>query len=149
VKPTISQFLQSGAQTMLTQIAPHLGATPTLASHVSTLAMIALFAAQEADRAADTLLRENAAMRALFADAAGRALPKPLREDLARAAQGSDASARLAALEAGNAALKQTLITLHTAVEAIDAPWAREVDRAIWSLLREGARARALSLPGG
>jgi hypothetical protein len=134
---------------MLTQIAPQLGATPTLASHVSTLAMIALFAAQEADRAADTLLRENAAMRALFADAAGRALPKALREDLARAAQGSDASARLAALEAGNAALKQTLITLHAAVEAIDAPWAREVDRAIWSLLREGARARALTLPGG
>jgi len=149
MKPTIAQFLLIGAQASLTRIAPQLGAQPTLASHVSTLAMMSMFAAQELDRAADTLARENGALRALFVAAAERALPTDLKARLLAAGRGADASLRISALEAANAELMAVLIELHAFVERDGAAWARELDKAIWILLRDGARARALSLPGG
>jgi len=149
MKPTVAQFLLIGAQASLTRIAPQLGAQPTLASHVSTLAMLSMFAAQEFDRAADTLARENGAMRALFAVAAERAVPATLKTRLAAAARGADASLRISALEAANAELAALLIELHALVEREKADWARDLNQAIWTLLRDGARARALSLPGG
>jgi hypothetical protein len=149
MKPDLAHTLRNAATLLMTRIAPALASSPHLSANASTTAMLILFAAQEADRAADVLAKENAALRRLFSDAADRDLPEDLGAALNEAALRLDETLRVSALEAANAGFKTLLIALHAAVEEIDADWARDLDRRIWAVLRDGARARALALPGG
>ena len=104
--------------------------------------MLAVLAAQEAERGTAARLWENGAMRALFADAAG-AWDGPLGGALARAAAARDEDMSLSALTAANADLRRSLIALHEAVEAAgDAA----LDRRILALYVEMAAARHLDL---
>lgn len=112
------------------------------AGRAGILSMLAMLAAQEAERGIAATLWENAALRALFADAAG-AWDGPLGGALARAAAARDEDMSLSALTAANADLRRSLIALHEAVEAAsDAA----LDRRILALYVEMAAARHLDL---
>jgi hypothetical protein len=100
-----------------------------------------------AEKAADILASENAAMRAVFALAAEAPLNEALRAQLEAAAGTTDSNLRITVLEAGNAALTSLLITLHAEVEPRSELWAQELDRAIWAILVKGTADRMLELP--
>ena len=146
MKPTMDHVLISMATTLGLRIIPTMPETSYALGDAKMVAGLAVLLAQEVDRAADVLARENAALRALFARTA--ALPVgALVPTLARAGTSSDANLRVSVLEQGNAALKAILIDLHIAAEESDADWADDLDREIWAVLKQGAKDRELVLP--
>lgn len=110
-----------------------------LQGRVAVTGMIALLAAQEAERGIEARAWENGAIRALLAASA------PVYGDrFAEAASGVDKDLSLAAMDRANAALRRELIALHIAVEqARDAA----LDTDIRKLYVKMADARRLDLP--
>ncbi|HUD52215.1 hypothetical protein [Parvibaculum sp.] len=156
MKPEVDTALGGFFVTLMTEIAPQLGGEYSTGS-VGLIGMSIAMAAQEYDRAADIRVRENEAMRALFAEAArlveDEARDISLVEDkafakrLLDAAATKDTSFKVSALNASNDALKSLLIELHAAVETSKASWASALDRKIWDLLVEAAEGRKLVFP--
>jgi hypothetical protein len=148
MKPSMAQMLMGVASTLTRDIAPHLENTPAAIGQVGTIGLILACIAQEADRAAETALREQDALRALFADAAESQLPEDLRQRL-RGAALDDArpSLKIADLEPQNAALAELLGELLRTVEELNFDWAEKLETRIWRLLKAGADRRALYLP--
>ncbi|HVY02596.1 MAG TPA: hypothetical protein VG983_02980 [Caulobacterales bacterium] len=142
MKPTIAQYLAGASATLMREIAPQVDSYGR--GHLGAIGAILSFAAREADRAADTLAREQDALRALFADAAEAPFAADLRARLREAAQAPRASLRVSDLERENAALKTLLIELHEAVEA--RPDGAELEARIWKILNDGADARIVGL---
>ena len=146
MKPTMDHVLISMATTLGLRVVPAMPETSYALGDAKMVAGLAVLLAQEVDRAADVLARENAALRALFLRAA--ALPVgALARTLASAGASSEANLRVSVLEQGNAALKTLLIDLHIAAEESDADWADDLDREIWAVLKQGAKDRELVLP--
>jgi hypothetical protein len=141
MKPGIAQIALGAANTLAAGVAPHL-ASPYAVGHAGTVAMLLIFMAQEAERAAETLAGENAALRALFAEAAPKL--EWLRERLADASAGREESLHVSILEAENARLRTLLIELHAAAEAADL---HDVEAQIWRVLKKSADDRSLVLP--
>jgi hypothetical protein len=110
---------------------------------VTLMAVLLLMTGQEFDRAADIRAKENAAMRALFAEAENTATGS-LREDLRAGAASIDGNLLIATLDQGNAALKKTLIALQTHAEEAGL---RPLQTRILLLLQEFATARQIFLP--
>lgn len=146
MKPTMDHLLISMATTIGTKIIPEMPETSYALGDAKMVAALAVLLAQEVDRAADVLVRENAAIRALFARAAEMPVG-PLRAQLAQAAVTTDANLRVSLLEANNAALRTLLIDLHALAEAREANWAVRLDYRIWTILKQGAQDRMLVLP--
>lgn len=146
MKPGIDHHLMAMAGTLGMKIIPAIPDGHYAQGDARMTAVLAVVMAQEAERAADTLIRENAAMRALFGRAQAH-IRGDLAPQIARSAASEDADFRLSTLERGNAALKAVLITLHAEVELIDSDWARTLDREIWALLHRGATDRMLFIP--
>ncbi len=142
MKPGIDQMLLSAVTTLATRIRPELSDESYAAGDAGMVAANLILVMQMAESTADTLFRENAAMRAMFARVSGK-VGDPLREPLATAAQTEDANLRISTLEAGHAALSALLIDLHTWAEAHDPALNAE----IWSLLSQGAADRMLEMP--
>jgi len=116
------------------------------------LGMLLAMAAEQADGAVAMLVDENAAVRALFAEAADRIDDAVLAERLRLAAAERDASLRLSVLAAANRGLRTLLIALHAHVERQLADGqndeARALDARIWAELVAGnARRRLASAP--
>jgi len=146
MKPEVNEILPGLLGTVITDIAPHLPEGYPQGS-MSVIALLMLFSAQEFDRAAEVRSHENQAMRALFSDAA-REIPDPdLKRRLQKAANESDESLKVSALNASNCLLKDLMIELHTATELSDSDWARNTDELIWAMLAEFTAARKLDLP--
>ncbi len=110
-----------------------------LAGKVGVVALLSLLAAQEAERGLSARVWENAAIRALLADAAGT-----YGEVFAQAGAGTDTDFTLAALDRANATLRRSLITLH---EAVEGAGDRPRDHAILRLYAKMAEARRLDMP--
>lgn len=146
MKPEVDLVLQGYAGTLLMDVAPHLGAEYSI-GNVSVMALSLFMASEEYDRAADIRVRENAGMRALFAEAAGLVEDAGLAGRLREAAATSDTSLRIGALNASNDALKTLLIELQSAVEASKAAWAAAFEKRIWQFLIESAEERKVSIP--
>ncbi|HVY03294.1 MAG TPA: hypothetical protein VG983_06520 [Caulobacterales bacterium] len=142
MKPTIAQYLAGAGATLMREIAPQADAYGR--GQIGAIGAILSFAAREADRAVDTLAREQDALRALFADAAEVPLADDLRARLREAAGGARASLRVSDLERENAALKALLIELHEAVE--QRADGADLEARIWAVLNEGADARVVGL---
>ena len=105
--------------------------------------VLLLMVAQEFDRAADIRVKENRAMRTLFADAAESA-DATLAARLRAAADGRDADLSVAVLDRVNGELKKVLIDLHAYAEkAGDIA----LERRILRFLSEAAAARQVFLP--
>jgi len=104
---------------------------------VAIAAMLDALAAQECATGSAARVWENAAIRAVLADAAARY--HTAAEDL------GDGDYSLAALDSANAELRRRLIRLH---EAVEAAHDTTLDRRILALYREMAAHRMLHLPG-
>ena len=109
-----------------------------MAGKVGVVALLSLLAAQEAERGVAARVWENAAIRALLAQAAS-AYGEPL---VATPAEDKDLT--LAALDASNAVLRRSLIALHEAVEIAGDGL---LDHAILRLYGQMAHARRLDMP--
>jgi hypothetical protein len=105
--------------------------------------VLLLMVGQEFNRAADIRAKENAAMRALFADAA-TAAGAELGGRLKAAAAERDADINVATLDRSNAALKGLLIELHAHAERAGA---QALEMRILKLLNEAATTRQVFLP--
>ena len=114
-----------------------------LAGRAGMLSMLAMLAAQEAERAPAATIAENAAIRALFAEAL--AYDATLDGALAAAAAERDENLATPALDATNARLRRLVIALHERVEEAGDV---EIDRRIVDLYGAMARGRRLLLPG-
>lgn len=146
MRPSIPQLLVGAAGTLRNVLGSVRGESYAMAS-MGTLGMLLVLMSQEADRAAETLVSEQDAIRALFADAATHALPEPLRTNIADAANGQRTSIRVDVLERETAELKTLLIELHAWLETSAFDWAEALEARIWEILKLGAEARALYLP--
>jgi len=110
-----------------------------MAGKVGVVALLSLLAAQEAERGVAARVWENAAIRAVLAEAAathGAAF--------AEAGEGTDTDFALSALDRANAALRRSLIALH---EAVEAAGDTVRDHAILRLYAKMADARRLDMP--
>lgn len=128
------------AQTIAPQVQP-----PYLAGAIGMSGMLLGMASQEWDRAADRLVRENRAVRALFRQAERVSLDAGLAQELRALAGGDDDDLRVSALESANTALRAALIRLQAAVETgLDAA-SRALNDAIWAELSASTRRRAFA----
>lgn len=96
-------------------------------------------AAEAWDGAAQRLVEENEALRALLSEAGDRAGRN------AWLAQAVDDDLKISTLSAANARLRAALIELHAAVEGDDAPDARALESRIWEELRLSTERRQMS----
>lgn len=91
------------------------------------------------DGAAQRLVEENRALRALLGWAGDRAGRN------AWLAEGDDDDLRISALSAGNARLRAALIDLHAEVELDPSPEARALEAQVWEELRRSTERRQMS----
>ena len=140
MKPDLSRALQGVGITLVSKLVPQLQ-TPFAQQETGLAAQLVFWAAEEAERGADRLVKENHAVRALLADGIGfageaagavqSAIATPLAPDY-----------RLSSLQAENDALRRGLVALHAAVEANLAPEAAALNERIWAELVESTRRR-------
>lgn len=147
MKPGIDQHLIALTGVLATKIAPALPEGHYATGDAGMVAAMLVMLAQEVDRRADTLWRENKVMRLLFADASQLILPAALDSQVQDAARTQDESLRISALEANHAALSETLIALHAVVEADKSDAACAINARIWDLLEQAAHDRMLVMP--
>jgi hypothetical protein len=143
--PSVAAVLNGIARTLLMDLLPH----TTHAYGAQTLqldAALAMMCAQEFDRAAARLAEENAALLALFADAAPVVADPSLRDALRAAATATAPSLLVSALHERNRALRELLIRLHAHVETLDGDAAAGLDARIWAELVESTRRRQLDM---
>ena len=145
MKPEASHALERVMQSLLGDLMPNVQPSYRQAS-VLVHAMMVGAIREELDRAAARRVEENAALRALFAEAAPAVADLGLRDRLAAAARGTEQSLRLPALEEGNRALRSLLIELHAHVEGLEDGEARRIEAAIWRELAASTERRKLSL---
>ena len=147
MKPGIDQLLTTVATTLAARIIPELKPDSYAVGDARMAATLTMLLAQETDRAADRLMRENKDMRVLFLAASRLSLFPSLSARIARDAHLEESDFRISTLSAVHDRLSETLIALHATIETIDEDWARTLDRDIWSLLLRGAESRLLVMP--
>jgi hypothetical protein len=145
VKPDVPVALQKISLSLLLEVGPAV-AVDYLQRGAGISAMMLQMAAEEFDRAASRRVEENAALRALFRDAAPAVADPALARRLGEAAEGADADLRVSALERANQALRGILVELHAHLETLDSPEARRLEAALWAELRRSTERRALPL---
>src|SRR5438105_3779149 len=135
--PTVAELLLGCATALAAKLSAEDGGI-FLAARMRAVAMLNNLAAQEALVGAKVRTWENAALRAVLAEAASKYGPA-----FAAAREIGDGDLSLTALDSANAELRRHLIRLHEAVEAAaDYP----LDRKILALYREIAQRRELEL---
>lgn len=145
MKPTVDAVLPLLAQSLMLEWAPRL--PDDYAQKSAGLAALLLqYAAESFEVAAAERAEENAAMRAIFAEAAPAVDDAELRARLERSAEAGEPSLRVSALQAANEALRALLVELHAHVEAHEGEGARRVEAAIWRELGRSTERRKRSL---
>jgi hypothetical protein len=114
--PTVRDVLQGCVVALSRPVPPEAG-PDYAASRVGIVSMLTMMAAQEAEQCAGAAIKENADIRAVFADAAS-AYDAALAGRLSAAAREVDMDLGVPALDAANARLRGLLIELHEKVEA-------------------------------
>lgn len=145
MRPDAGDLLMGSFGTLLMDIVPNLNATYATGS--ATLVGLLMYCASlEYERGAQVRSTENGTFRHIFRDAAPY-LDGDLAARVAEAAEGTDESLAISALNAANDYLRRVLIDLHAHVEEVEAAWARETERAILEALDASAKMRAIALP--
>jgi hypothetical protein len=140
--PSLPDILAGQAAALATPLPPE-ASGDYAAARLGILGMLAVLAAQEAERGIAARLWENGAMRMLFSTAA-QAYDGELDGRLGAAAAGAEDDFSWTALDGANADLRRLLIALHEAVEERrDAA----LDLEILRLYRRMAHERRLELP--
>lgn len=131
------------AGTLGAQLMPEL--TPFGQQTAGLSATLAVFLAQEFDRAASRLVDENIVVSAILADAATLPIDNALSERIAAALdQPPTTDYHISALQTRNDELRKLLVELHTAVESLPGDDASGLNERIWDELRESTRRRHL-----
>jgi hypothetical protein len=138
VKPDIPAVLAELAGLVARNAVPDVDPAERAGALGLSAALLGL-AAEAWDGAAQRLVEENRALRALLASAGDRASRD------AWLAEGGDDDLRISALSAMNARLRAALIDLHAAVERDPSPEARELEAEIWEELRRSTERRLMS----
>jgi hypothetical protein len=145
VKPDVPKVLEILAGTFLFEVAPNVSPAYRKSS-VGVSALLLGMVREEWDRAAARRVEENAALRALFREAAPVVSDTDLRRRIEEAAAGRDASLLVSELERANDSLRALSIELHAFVEAQPGPDARRIDDLIWRELVASTERRKLGL---
>lgn len=138
MKPDIPAVLAELAGLVARNAAPDLDPAER-AGALSLSAALLGMAAEAWDGAAQRLVEENRALRALLSDAGDR------KGRDAALAGAEDEDLRISVLSAANARLRAGLIALQAAVEAEDSPEARALESRIWQELRLSTERRRMS----
>jgi hypothetical protein len=138
VKPDIPAVLAELAGLVARNAVPDLDPAERAGALTLSAALLGM-AAEAWDGAAQRLVEENRALRALLADAGDRTGANAALVGT----EGSDLT--ISALSAANARLRAGLIALHAAVEAEDSPEARALESRIWQELRLSTERRHMS----
>ena len=128
MKPDVPAVLAELAGLVARNAAPDVPPADRAGALGLSAALLSL-AAQAWDGAAQNLVTENRAIRAILAQGAAFA------PDAAALSGGMDDDLRISALGAENARLRAGLIALQVAVEGRNAPEAQALDAAIWAEL--------------
>jgi hypothetical protein len=147
MRPSLAQILMGAADTLGRDIAPLAADAPFAQGQLGAIGLILACIAQEADRAVETAILEQEALRALFADAARAPLPETLRARIAAAAREERRSLRLSDLEAQRETLTALLAELLEHVEQQHFDWAEDLEKRIWRALKAGTERRTPYLP--
>ena len=142
MKPEVDQILGLSAQQLMGVLGPQLPVGYAQGS-ASILGVMMMLSAQEYDRAADIRASENADMRTLFREAAGKVSDADLKSSLLSAAGSRDASLKISMLNAANAELRHLLIRLQAHAEE---KGEQALQRRIWGVLKASADRRLLRL---
>jgi hypothetical protein len=145
VKPGVDKVLEVLAGSLMIEVAPHVSPAYRQSS-VGVSAILLTMIREEWDRAAARRAEENAALRALFRDAAPVVADTELRHRLSDASASSDPSLRISELERANDALRALLIDLHAHVETLGSADAKRIDDAIWKELSASTERRKFAL---
>ena len=138
MKPDIPAVLAELAGLVARNAAPDLDPAERAGALGLSAALLGM-AAEAWDGAAQRLVEENRALRALLSDAGDRA-------GLDAALAGAEVDdLRISVLSAANARLRAGLIALQAAVEAEDSPEARALESRIWQELRLSTERRRMS----
>lgn len=146
MKPEIDFVLREGGNTLLNQIVPLIDDTHFQGSAYLISVMLE-FAAQEYERGAEVRMRDNEAMRALFAEAAGKINDAELVDKLIAAVGTRELSLRISELDRVNDLLKDVFIQLHALIEDTPGEWARDFEERLLSHLVDRANWRELKFP--
>ena len=138
MKPDIPAVLAELAGLVARNAAPDLDPAERAGALGLSAALLGM-AAEAWDGAAQRLVEENRALRALLSDAGDRAGAD------ASLAGAEDDDLRISALSAANARLRAALIALQAGVEAEDSPEARALESRIWEELRLSTERRHMS----
>ncbi|MEI7571793.1 MAG: hypothetical protein WCJ52_01580 [Phenylobacterium sp.] len=138
MKPDIPAVLAELAGLVARNAAPDLDPAER-AGALSLSAALLGMAAEAWDGAAQRLVEENRALRALLADAGDYTGPD------AALAGAEDSDLTISVLSAANARLRAGLIALQADVEAEDSPEARALESRIWQELRLSTDRRRMS----
>ena len=138
MKPDIPAVLAELAGLVARNAAPDLDPAERAGALGLSAALLGM-AAEAWDGAAQRLVEENRALRALLSDAGDRAGAD------ASLAGAEDDDLRISVLSAANARLRAGLIALQAAVEAEDSPEARALESRIWEELRLSTERRHMS----
>ncbi len=142
MKPEPGRVLQGVGMSLMTSIAAEV---PTAFGQqtVGSAAALTFMVAEEFDRAADRLLVENAAVRAILTDA--RALAPNLSSEIDGALRVSAPNHRVSSLQKENDSLRGVLIDGHATIETMQMPEARTLNERIWAELVESTNRRAFA----
>jgi len=145
MKPDVPVVLENVAAKLMFELAPQLR-PPFLAGTITVVGVMMTMLREEWDRAAARRVEENAAMRALFREAAAQVGDAGLRARLEAAASSAEASLRIADLDAANDELRRLLIELHAWAEEQPGDAARRLETAIWRELLASTERRRFSI---
>lgn len=144
MRPDVPAVLNDHAKRLAERIAPQL--TGFDANSVMMISFMLTMTAEEWDRAASRRVEENAAIRAVFKDAADAVRDPGLAKRIQELAATADTDLRIAALETANNRLRAALADLHAHVESIEGADARRIEEVIWSELRRSVDRRRVAI---
>jgi|GEM_PF-1987320 len=146
--PTTAQIMVNSSTTLMTEIAPFLPEGYGQGT-AAAVAMLALFTAQEVDRAAEIRHADITEMQAIFETAvpAVSDVDAALASRLHSATKDIVVSLALSYLDERRNEYSELLIALQILVEGQNTPWAKAIEREILAYLIASSERRALVIP--
>lgn len=142
-EPEVDKVLTSFSGTLLTKIMPQVK-TDYAQKDLTLIALALNGAAEEYDRAAETRMQENRAMRAIFAEAAPLIGDAELKARIGEASTTEPKSLRIRDLNSANNDLSESLIALQAYAEEQEGGEWQTVMRKIWDELKARTQRRAI-----
>ena len=137
--PDIQSSLSVLAQVMGEEMAPNIG-DEYLGALSALISGLLIMASQEHDRAADNLIRENAAIQSYLEKHRARFDSPELRRQITAVLDHRAPDFRISTLSAENQRLKQVFVAAHGYVEEQGADWARAADEEAWGIITASQR---------